>query len=484
MCDDSDSDLTPLPTFFSSAPAAPVAPVAPVAPAALEDQTGFVQQRYQRNQLRNQQRIATRHFRSRGKSSAPYQQQGRQDFHNNRGRGNYRGYALQAQQQPQPQPQQPRPAHTASVTISNRSLWCVPINLSYFSQVLINEAETQETVAAMTSVRESLTALKNRIQEESVWPDVWRQVIEANWVLGRINQACLLRPFSRAFFKLVELNHVLSIIPSKLLIPNFSAICLGEAPGGFVHAISWCRSLCFSDGPWLLPDDPHSSYSVEIVSLPEDTWSEQLNTPLARSHIHGINLVSDVASRELFCRKFAASADLVTGDAGFEVPQDRRSEQEQEMLSLIRAELDVALQLLKPNGTLVLKFFAIDCQETRELLMRIFSSFENCSLCMPVASKPSNDERYVVGRNFRGLNVATIPLDSTWNRWFDYYSFEDKLRQRDPLTSALDLCRTMTASTRLPLEPALGYAKAYCAELGLPVKQIFLQTPVQAAAIK
>jgi len=31
----------------------------------------------------------------------------------------------------------------------------------------------------------------------------------------------------------------------------------------------------------------------------------------------------------------------------------------------------------------------------------------------------------------------------------------------------------MTPNTRFPLEPALGNAKNYCAELGLPVKQIF-----------
>lgn len=379
-------------------------------------------------------------------------------------------------------------AHPYSSTISNlipkrtgvtgepgnvciKTMWTVPLNLSYFAQ--LNIPETEETRLSMTSVQESLKALKNQIQEASVWPDVWRAVIESNWVLGRINQACLLRPFSRAFFKLLELNHNLCFIPPKPLISSFSAICLGEAPGGFVHAISWCRSQCLTDGPWLSHDDPMRSFSVEVVSLPEDSWPDQLSSMPARNHLHCFNLVKDPDSRNLFARKFAGSADLVTADGGFEVQQDRRNEQELEMLPLIAAEIEVALQVIKPGGTLVLKLFAMDRQETRALVMKTIGAFESCCLCIPVASKPSNDERYIVARNFKGRSSETTEEAQQWDRWFDYYCFEDKLRQRDPLTSALELFRTMTPNTRFPLEPALGNAKNYCAELGLPVKQIF-----------
>jgi len=412
----------------------------------------------QRRQIKNQHRIQTRNFRPRNNTNGPREALFR---------------PREQQQQHQHQPKHENALKPASI-------WCVPMILGYFSQITTSEKETPEIIHAMLSTKLSLAALKNSIQTESIWPDLWRQVIEANWVLGRINQACFLKPFSRAFFKLVELNHLLGFVPPRAIENNnYSAICIGEAPGGFVHAISWCRSKCLTDGPWLFPDDPHRSFSVELVSLPEDTWPEQLNTPQARNHIHSFNLVKDTESRDLFCRKFLASADLVTADGGFEVPQDRRSEQELEMLPLITSEFEVAMQVLKPGGTLVLKFFAIDRPDTRLLLFRVFSCFENCSLCMPVASKPSNDERYIIARNFRGnsaefsVSEGTIVLDDQWNRWFDYYAFEDKLRQKDPLSNALKLSRTMSSTTRFPLEPALGYAKAYCAELGLPVKQIF-----------
>lgn len=352
-------------------------------------------------------------------------------------------------------------------------MWSVPLNLTFFAQLA--EPESEETILSMASVREGLDTLKNKIQEASVWPDVWRAVIEANWVLGRINQACLLRPFSRAFFKLVELNYHLCFIPPKTLISEFSAICIGEAPGGFVHALSWCRSQCLTDGPWLAQDDPLRSYSIEVVSLPEDTWPDQLSSMPARNNLHCFNLVKDQESRNLFCRKFLASADLVTADGGFEVQQDRRHEQELEMLSLIDAEIEVALQVIKPGGTLVLKLFAIDRPETRALVLKIFEAFESCILCSPVASKPSNDERYIIARNYKGVLQQQQPSECAveqWNRWFNYYCFEDKLRQRDPLVSALELFRTMNANTRFPLEPALSNAKNYCTELGLPVKTL------------
>ena len=414
----------------------------------------------QRRQIKNQQRMQTRNFRPRNNVNAP-------SFRPREQHQQHQQHHQQHQQQQLKQETILKPA----------SIWCVPMILGYFVQITASEKDSPETVHAMLTTKLSLAALKNSIQTESIWPDLWRQVIEANWVLGRINQACSLKPFSRAFFKLVELNHLLGFIPQRTNDNNnYSAICIGEAPGGFVHGISWCRSKCLTDGPWLFPNDSHRSFSVELVSLPEDTWPEQLSTPQARNHIHSFNLVKDTESRDLFCRKFLASADLVTADGGFEVPQDRRSEQELEMLPLITSEFEVAIQVLKPGGTLVLKFFAIDRPDTRLLLFRVFSCFENCSLCMPVASKPSNDERYIIARNFRGNTFAaeeTSVLDDNWNRWFDYYAFEDKLRQKDPLSNALKLSRTMSSTTRFPLEPALGYAKAYCAELGLPVKQIF-----------
>ena len=87
-----------------------------------------------------------------------------------------------------------------------------------------------------------------------------------------------------------------------------------------------------------------------------------------------------------------------------------------------------------------------------------------------MASKPSNDERYVIAQGF--FDSPRAPEPGNWGSWFDHYAFEDKLRQREPLSKALDLCRVMTMDSRLPLEPALGNAKSYCTELGLPVKFI------------
>jgi len=348
-----------------------------------------------------------------------------------------------------------------SVPETRPSIWIVPLSMQFFSPIFLDSPNNQSQ-----GVHASLMNLKASIHTVSPWPDVWRQAIEANWVLGRINQACSLKPFSRAFFKLIELNAHLCLIPPKTVVPSFSVVLLGEAPGGFVHGVSWCRSLNLDDGPW----QADCSTDMQVVSLPEDTWPEPLCRPEARSRVHRLNMVKAVEQREAFVEKFRCTADLVTADGGFEVQQDRRHEQELEMLPLITSEIDIALKVLKPGGTLLIKFFAIDQQKTRDLLIKIKDTFEKVLIVIPVASKPSNDERYVVAQGF--FDGPRAPEPGNWGSWFDHYAFEDKLRQREPLSKALDLCRVMTMDSRLPLEPALGNAKSYCTELGLPVKFI------------
>ena len=140
------------------------------------------------------------------------------------------------------------------------------------------------------------------------------------------------------------------------------------------------------------------------------------------------------------------------------------------MLPLLRSEVDIALNILSLGGILVLKFFAIDLLPTRCLLNQLIASFNTSSLVIPVASKPTNDERYFVGRGFIGAQPLLDSITQEWETWFDCYCMEDKIRQRPPVLAAVNLCKTLTIETRLPLEPSLSRAIAYCNQLGLPLK--------------
>jgi len=346
-------------------------------------------------------------------------------------------------------------------------LWEVPCSLQYFSVAPENLADIS------TESRRFLDEQKDMISRVAPWPDVWRKAIEANWVLGRINQACAFKPFSRAFFKMAELFcHFGNLVET----PASGSICsahIGEAPGGFFQAtVRHLGFLLETDVYRRILNGHHNLFCSHVVSLPNDIWPDDLQPITSVQNLHSFDIVQDPAARDAFVRKVGPSCHLVTADGGFEVQVEKRREQEMIMYPLLVAELEIAMALLLPGGNLVLKLFAIDTDESRKLLLRVFQSFHTASLVIPTASKPTNDERYVVAKGFIAAASPVSEIPAEWITWFNMYCMEDKVLQSGPLSVAISMCRTMTTETRIPLEPSLGRAKEYCTRLGLPVKSV------------
>lgn len=357
--------------------------------------------------------------------------------------------------------------------------WDVPLDIRFYSS-------TFSDIGAMSArSRNMLDELKDNIAKISPWPDVWRRAVEANWVLGRINQACEAKPFSRAFFKLVEMIRHSSLLDQSR--SGLRSVHLGEAPGGFFQAFAHCRGHpVFSQDAQATyhsmlndtaaaTDAPSNNCRGDrswIVSLPSDVWPAEISPASSYRHIVNFDIFEDVSARKSFCTELGGSVDFVTADGGFEVQAEKRREQEEIMFSLLCAETELALGLLRHGGVFVIKFFAIDLEKTRRLILQIVESFRTVHIQIPVASKPTNDERYIVARGFHRHAEFPDALPAEWKNWFDVYCIEDKLRQYEPISAALELCRTITTDSRLPIEPALGNAKAYVAALGLPVKNV------------
>ena len=356
-------------------------------------------------------------------------------------------------------------------------VWDIPLDIRFYSS-------TFSDIGAMSlRSKEMLDELKDNIAKISPWPDVWRRAVEANWVLGRINQACEAKPFSRAFFKLVEIIRHSSLIDQSR--NGLRSVHLGEAPGGFFQAFTHCRGHpVFSEEATatyqnMLNDSASAAADKNcrgdrswIVSLPSDVWPAEISPPSNFRHIVNFDIFEDVSARKSFCAELGNTVDFVTADGGFEVQAEKRREQEEIMFSLLFAETELALGLLRNGGVFVIKFFAVDMEKTRRLILQIVESFRIVHIQIPVASKPTNDERYIVARGFHRHAEFPADLPAEWKNWFEVYCIEDKLRQYEPISAALELCRTITTDSRLPIEPALGNAKAYVSGLGLPVKNI------------
>jgi 23S rRNA U2552 (ribose-2'-O)-methylase RlmE/FtsJ len=352
-----------------------------------------------------------------------------------------------------------------SLKLPNNSsiYWNIPINLNFYSHSNYSNAITNR-------VSESLLSLKEKISQVVVWPDVWRQAIEMNWVLGRINQACVLKYFSRAFFKLVEINANTNIIPPVAVSTLLKTAHIGEAPGGFIQAVRFCRDGMSSAEHVLEMLDGQNSSACGIesyaVSLLGDPWPSV--TISNASRVFSFNIATDEISRNQFIETVGRTRDFVTADGGFEVPSERRAQQEQIMLDLLKGEISIIFKILTVGGNALIKFFSIDLQETRCLILQLYQSFNYVSITIPISSKPTNDERYIVAIGFKQEVALQETVPDDWNNWFSIYSTEDKLRQIGPLTSAIDFCSK--ENVVIPVQPALNNAKNFCITNGLPLK--------------
>ena len=356
--------------------------------------------------------------------------------------------------------------HQSSQLPSTSSVyWNIPLKLNFY-------CHSNYSVEISSRVSESLLTLKEKISQVVVWPDVWRQAIEKNWVLGRINQACLLKFFSRAFFKLVEINSNTNIIPSIAVSTLLKTAHLGEAPGGFIQAVRFCRDGMSSVEHVLeMLDGSHTSdCGIEsyAVSLLGDPWPSPKFSEASR--VFSFNIATDELSTDRFIETVGRTRDFVTADGGFEVPVDRRAQQEQIMLDLLKGEINIIFKILTVGGNAIIKFFSIDLPETRCLIYQLFNSFNCVSITIPVSSKPTNDERYIVAVGFKLGAQCPETIPDEWNNWFSIYSTEDKLRQIGPISSAIDFCSI--ENPIVPLQPALNNAKNFCTSNGLPIKNL------------
>lgn len=181
-----------------------------------------------------------------------------------------------------------------------------------------------------------------------------------------------IRPVNRAFHKLYEILLSCAIPPPK------RSVHLCEAPGGFVQATAH----------YVGPDE----WSWAALTL-EKGLEVHADLPTDRGRfVYGDVFQEDAAVAEL-----GETADLVTGDGAVESEHARL---EEDHAPLLYAQTRVALRLLRPGGTLVLKFFEGMRRETWVWIANLTHSFERVSVIKPTSSRPTNSERYLVGRGF------------------------------------------------------------------------------------
>ena len=181
---------------------------------------------------------------------------------------------------------------------------------------------------------------------------------------------------SRASYKLIQLNE-----KDRLIRPGMLIVDLGSAPGGWsqvaARLVGAKGKVVASD---ILPMAPVKDVDFILGDFTDEVVLQQI---LA----HLDNRKPDL----VIC-------DMAPNISGIDVADQAAS------MYLVELALDMARQVLKPNGGFVAKVFQGAGSDA--YLKQLRSSFEKVSIRKPAASRPRSREVYVVAKGFKGAAPA------------------------------------------------------------------------------
>lgn len=133
--------------------------------------------------------------------------------------------------------------------------------------------------------------------------------------------------------------------------------------------------------------------------------------------------------------------DLVMADGAVDV-SGRENEQEQIMLPLLKREIEICLENVRPGGACVLKIFDTYQEDTVALLEYFVSHFSEHTVFKPKSSRAANSEKYLVCQR------RLLPIDVVSKRLnFNSLTFARKQRKAlklllEYLTDHRQLCNS------------------------------------------
>ncbi|KAE9414020.1 hypothetical protein Angca_008511, partial [Angiostrongylus cantonensis] len=197
------------------------------------------------------------------------------------------------------------------------------------------------------------------------------------------------------------------LIRNRFYSQPFRSFHLCEAPGHFISALD--RFICtfHSNMDWFWEANslnPHHETTSTCDMILED---EIILDQPSRWHF-GKDGSGDIRKWDYeYLSSLVGSGRyyLVTADGSF-YTQDVPGQQEQKTLPLLETEFKIALELLANGGSLVIKALAVRVYtffmaETRSLIKKVASYFDDVFVFKPMSSKGGNSERYLVCMGYK-----------------------------------------------------------------------------------
>lgn len=205
---------------------------------------------------------------------------------------------------------------------------------------------------------------------------------------------------SRAFYKFWEILIIFDLLPaSKSVISSH----LAEAPGSFVQALMFFREKFYKESDY--SKDEHFTISLDDKGIP--SFKKEFKKAYSRVKIYeqdGGDLTSLTSINKF--EKFAKKSDLITADGGFIFQNENY--QEQEAYRLILGEIITAFKTQKIGGAFVLKIFETYTDISIKIFDILSSVYEKTFIFKPFTSRPSNSERYIICKSFKGIDSSII----------------------------------------------------------------------------
>ena len=214
---------------------------------------------------------------------------------------------------------------------------------------------------------------------------------------------CTLKPLSRSFFKMIEIDKLLSL--TKYMPNKIKTFHLAEGPGGFIEALCLLRKNL---------DDVY--YGMTLQNQIESNvpgWKKSdeflLKNPIVKIE-NGIDGTGDLthAKNLKYCwDNYHGSMHFVTGDGGFDFSVDF-NKQEVSSTFLIFCQVAFAVATQAKGGTFLLKLFDTFTHASLDLLYILSTLYEKVYFVKPFTSRSANSEKYVVCKDFRLYNSINI----------------------------------------------------------------------------
>ena len=230
------------------------------------------------------------------------------------------------------------------------------------------------------------------------------------------------KPLSRSYFKMIEMVEVVRFLEEYRLEfqPNgLRTAHACEGPGGFIEAIF----------------DLAEKYKIRIHSSTAITLrSSQSNIPGWRRANHflsknkQINIIYgedrsgdilNIKNQKFFTESLlekGGKVHLYTADGGLDF-SDNYENQELKIFPILLASARIGVASLKKGGLMILKFFDIQHECTRQLIFSLQLCFSRWTLYKPAMSRPCNPEQYFIGINFKhgfGTEEGMIAVYDKW----------------------------------------------------------------------